>query len=101
MALLLVVVLCLFVSVFPPLSAFVKSLLPPLFCVANLYTQDALKLAVTKRMLLELRRLVPECSVALLAPEEDVPFYRNLAFAADQNGVRLMALQEENWDITI
>uniref|UniRef100_A0A7S0BIU1 Uncharacterized protein n=1 Tax=Rhodosorus marinus TaxID=101924 RepID=A0A7S0BIU1_9RHOD len=63
---------------------------------------DSLKRQIMERTLKELREMVPGCSIALIAPAEDTEFYEsNHSFRADANGVKLMALQEENWDITL
>jgi len=68
----------------------------------ELVDRNAMKRAIMTRTLQELNKLVPDCSVALLAPEEDVLFYTdNHSFRVDDKGVKLMALVEENWELLL
>lgn len=43
-------------------------------------------------LLQELRRLLPDCGIALFSAPGEVPFYEDLDFVVDPDGVRAMAM---------
>lgn len=54
-----------------------------------------MKRNVVKYLLKELRRTVPGCSIALFSQDEDKTFFEDLDFVADPDGIKGMALFED------
>lgn len=55
-----------------------------------------MKRNIIRYMLKELRRTVPGCSIALFSGEEDRKLFESLDFVADPDGIRGMALYEQD-----
>ena len=51
---------------------------------------DTMRRNVLRRLLQDVRRRVPSCSVAVAVPEEQVQFYETLEFVAEPSGIQAM-----------
>ena len=64
----------------------------------SLQKQGLMRSNILKYLLRELRRDVPGCSVALFSRDEKIPFFQELDFVADPDGIKGMILEQDGWD---
>lgn len=50
------------------------------------------------RLIKEARNKIPDCSIAMIAPEQDVAIYEKMNFQVNPRGIRVMGITNHHED---